>query len=74
MRDGPPCWGTQQGWGSARMQGWETRVLLKHHLEQGVLTAELSRRFGVSRATVHEWIKKGRLDRDLAAGGSLHCC
>ena len=47
-------------------------MLLKHHLEQGVLTAELSRRFGVSRATIHEWIKKGRLDRDLAAGGSLH--
>ena len=31
------------------MHGWETRLLLKHYLDQGVSKAELSRRFGVSR-------------------------
>ena len=27
------------------MYGWETRMLLKHYLDQGVSKAELSRRF-----------------------------
>ncbi len=30
--------------------------------------AELSRRLGVSRRTIHAWIEAGELDRDLAAG------
>ena len=50
------------------MYGWETRMLLKHYLDQGVSKAELSRRFGVSRATIHHWTETGQLDRDLAAG------
>ena len=50
------------------MHGWETRMLLKHYLERGVSKAELSRRFGVSRRTVHAWIEAGELDRDLASG------
>ena len=50
------------------MYGWETRMLLKHYLDQGVSKAELSRRFGVSRATIHHWAETGQLDRDLAAG------
>ena len=41
---------------------------LKHYLDQGVSKAELSRRFGVSRATIHHWTDTGQLDRDLAAG------
>ena len=41
---------------------------LKYYLDQGVSKAELSRRFGVSRRTIHYWIKTGQLDRDLAAG------
>ena len=41
---------------------------LKHYLEQGVSKAELSRRFGVSRRTIHEWIETGQLDRDLSSG------
>ena len=41
----------------ARMHGWETRMLLKHYLEQGVLKTELSRRFGVSRGTMHYWLR-----------------
>ena len=43
----------------------ETRVLLRHYLEQGVGKAELARRFGVSRRTVYHWIETGQLDRDL---------
>ena len=47
-------------------------MLLKHYLEQGVSKAELSRRFGVSRRTIHEWIQTGQLERDLTAGGSRY--
>ena len=54
------------------MHRWETRMLLKHYLEQGVSKAELSRRFGVSRRTIHEWIQTGQLERDLTAGGSRY--
>ncbi len=43
-------------------------MLLKHYLEQGVSKAELSRRFGVNRRTIHNWVKTGQLDRDLSAG------
>ena len=54
------------------MHGWETRMLLKHYLERGVSKAELSRRLGVSRRTIHEWIQRGQLDRDLSTGGSRY--
>ena len=43
----------------------ETRVLLRHYLEQGVSKSELARRFGISRRTVYHWIESGQLDRDL---------
>jgi transposase len=43
----------------------ETRVLLRHYLEQGVGKTKLARRFGVSRRTVYHWIETGQLDRDL---------
>ena len=52
----------------ARMHVWETRMLLKHYLEQGVSKTELSRPFGVSRGTIHYWLRTGQLDRDLSAG------
>ena len=42
-------------------------MLLKHHLDQGVSKVELSRRFGVSRRTIHYWIETGQLDRELSA-------
>ena len=48
------------------MHEWGTRMLLKHYLDQGLTKAELSRRFGVSRRTIHYWIDSGQLDRDLA--------
>ena len=43
-------------------------MLLKHYLDQGVSKADLSRRFGVSRRTIHYWIETGQLDRDLSVG------
>ena len=43
----------------------ETRVLLRHYLEQGVSKSELAKRFGISRRTVYHWIERGQLDRDL---------
>ena len=54
------------------MHGWETRMLLKHYLERGVSKTELSRRFGVSRRTIHEWIETRQLDRDLEGGGTRY--
>ena len=50
------------------MHGWETRMLLRHYLEQGISKAELSRRFGVSRRTIHRWVESGQLDVDLSSG------
>src|ERR1700677_1778055 len=49
----------------AAMYSRETRVLLRHYLEQGVGKTELARRFGVSRRTVYHWIETEQLDRDL---------
>ena len=43
----------------------ETRVLLRHYLEQGVRKTERAKRFGISRRTVYHWIETGQLDRDL---------
>lgn len=42
----------------------ETRVLLRHYLEQGLTKTELAKRFGISRRTVYHWIETGQLDRD----------
>ncbi len=50
------------------MIGWETRVLLKHYLENGVPIKALAERFGVGRRTLHRWIAMGQLERDLDAG------
>ena len=47
------------------MIGRETRVLLRHYLEEGASKAEVARRLGVSRRTVHRWIASGQLDREL---------
>ena len=50
------------------MHEWETRMLLKYYLERGVSKAELSRRFGVSRRTIHAWVETGQLARTLGQG------
>jgi transposase len=47
------------------MYSRETRVLLRHYLEQGLTKTELAKRFGISRRTVYHWIGTGQLDRDL---------
>jgi len=49
------------------MFGRETRMLLKHYLEQGTSKSALARQLGVSRDTIHRWIRAGDLDRDLDA-------
>src|SRR5262245_51929695 len=49
------------------MFGRETRMLLRHYLDQGSKKSALARQFGVSRDTIHRWIREGDLDRDLDA-------
>ena len=47
------------------MFGRETRMLLRHYLEQGTRKSALARQLGVSRDTIHRWIRDGDFDRDL---------
>lgn len=47
------------------MIGRETRMLLRHYLEQGTSKSALARQLGVHRDTIHRWIRDGELDRDL---------
>ena len=49
------------------MFGRETRMLLRHYLEQGSTKSELARQLGVSRDTIHRWIRDGDLERDVDA-------
>jgi transposase len=46
------------------MFGRETRMLLKHYLAQGTSKSALARQLGISRDTIHRWIRAGDLDRD----------
>lgn len=41
---------------------------LKHFLDQSASKAELLRRLGVNRRSIHDWIETTQLDRDLSAG------
>lgn len=47
------------------MFGRETRMLLRHYLERGTSKSALARQLGVSRDTIHRWIRDGALDRDV---------
>lgn len=47
------------------MFGQETRMLLKHYLEGGTTKSAVARQLGVSRDTIHRWIRDGELDRDV---------
>ena len=50
------------------MIGRETRVLLRHYLEQGMSKAAVARQLGISERTVYHWIAAGQLDRELDDG------
>ncbi len=41
------------------MIGREKRMLLRHYLEQGGSKSALARQLGISRDTVHRWIRAG---------------
>ena len=45
------------------MFGRETRMLLRHYLEQGTSKSALARALGVHRDTIYRWIRDGDLDR-----------
>src|SRR5687767_2351311 len=47
------------------MFGRETRMVLKHYLEHGTTKSALARELGVSRDTIHRWLRAGDLDRDV---------
>jgi len=47
------------------MFGRETRMLLRHYLERGTSKSALARQLGVSRDTIHRWIRDGEIDREL---------
>jgi hypothetical protein len=42
-------------------------MLLRHYLAQGESESALARQLGISRDTVHRWIRDGDLGRDLEA-------
>ena len=50
------------------MIGRETRVLLRHYLEQGMSKAAIARQVGINARTVYRWIAAGQLDRELDDG------
>ena len=47
------------------MIGRETRVLLRHYLEQGMSKAAVARKLGISERTVYRWIAAGQVDREV---------
>lgn len=49
------------------MFGREARMLLKHYLEGCTPKSASARQLGVSRDTIHRWIRDGDVDRDVDA-------
>ncbi|MEZ4423051.1 MAG: IS21 family transposase [Gemmatimonadota bacterium] len=47
------------------MIGWESRMLFRHYLAEGLSKTAIAERLGISRRTVTRWIQSGALDRDL---------
>jgi transposase len=45
--------------------GWESRVLLRHYLAEGLTKTAVAERLGINRKTLSRWIVGGELDRDL---------
>lgn len=52
------------------MYGWDTLVLLRHLLEQGLSKTAIAARLGVSRRVLYDWIAAGEPDRLVAADGA----
>lgn len=48
------------------MYGWDTLVLLRHLLDQGLKKTAIAEQLGISRRLVYYLIETGQLDRDLA--------
>jgi transposase len=46
--------------------GWDTLVLLKHLLDEGLKKTAIAERLGISRRLVYHLIETGQLDRDLS--------
>ena len=46
------------------MFGLETRIQMRHYLEQGLSKTATARLLGISRRTVYNWIEAGELERD----------
>lgn len=49
------------------MYGWDTLVLLRHLIDEGLSKTAIAQRLGVSRRVIYHWLATGQLDRDLAA-------
>ena len=49
------------------MYGWDTLVLLKHLLAQGLSKTAIAAQLGVSRRLIYHLIDSGQLERDLTA-------
>ena len=48
------------------MYGWDTLVLLRHLIDEGLSKTAIARRLGVSRRVVYYWLATDQLDRDLS--------
>ena len=52
------------------MYGWDTLVLLRHLLEQGLSKIAIAARLGVSRRVLYDWLAAGELDRLVGEDGT----
>jgi transposase len=50
--------------------GWDTLVLLRHLLEQGLSKTAIAARLGVSRRVLYDWLAAGELDRLVGEDGT----
>jgi len=47
--------------------GWDTLVLLKHLLDEGLSKTAIAHRLGVSRRVIYYWLATGQVDRECEA-------
>lgn len=52
--------------GEAPVYGWDTLMLLRHLLDQGLKKTAIAEQLGISRRLIYYWIETGQLDRDLS--------